>query len=314
MERALRTYLKRFRCLLEYAALRLLCAGVARTRWNRAQRWGELLGEMASYLMASERRRALQNLAMVFPRRSPGDIHKLARSSWRNLGMMVTEFMQASRLSAQELWKNMTVLHEENLQKALAQGRGVLVHYGHFPNWELIGLGMSAKGYPVGVIAQTLGNPYLDRWSVRLRSRFGETVFERHSSLSTWGGWLRKNGILAVLTDQRVRRGMTVPFLGHLAQTSTFTALLAFKYRSPIVPLRSWREGQRIIFDFDPPLHCTREHPELSQDIRAWVVRLNRHLENSILAHPESWLWMHHRWKRHGPFYVEPVEQETSLA
>ena len=82
---------------LEYAALMLLVAIVRAMPVDTAARvsariWGFVAPRLRRH------QRALDNLAIAFPEKSPAERDAIARAMWANLGRVMAETMQIDRL------------------------------------------------------------------------------------------------------------------------------------------------------------------------------------------------------------------------
>src|SRR4029453_8425794 len=64
----------------------------------------------------------------------------------------------------------------EHLEDAYACGKGVIILTGHLGAWELMGMAHGSKGFPLGVIARRLDNPYLNVLLEKLRTSTGNFV------------------------------------------------------------------------------------------------------------------------------------------
>ena len=62
---------------------------------------------------------------------------------------------------------------EARYHAAKAAGRGVIFVTPHLGNWEMLAFAMSAIVEPIAYLARPLDNPLLDRYTSRVRSRFG---------------------------------------------------------------------------------------------------------------------------------------------
>jgi KDO2-lipid IV(A) lauroyltransferase len=107
---------------------------------------------------------------------------------------------------------------------------------------------------------------------------------------------LKSGGTIAMLTDQKHREGMAIPFFGRDAMTVTGPAVLSLRTGAALTPVTMVRtKGARFAMAFHAPLQVARVG-EKEADIRAILVAISKALEEAIRAHPEQWLWAHNRW------------------
>jgi lauroyl/myristoyl acyltransferase len=59
-----------------------------------------------------------------------------------------------------------------------------------------------------------LNNTYLDRWYRKQRQARGAALYSRRDGFHKPVDFVRSGGMLAVLADQKMRQGPSVPFMG----------------------------------------------------------------------------------------------------
>ena len=102
-----------------------------------------------------------------------------------------------------------------------------------------------------------------------------------------------------MLVDQapeRARAVMACPFLGRTAYVDLSPALLAQRFRCPLVAVFPLRlrdgtytlESAGTLYPPGRPSHSWAE--DAMRQVTAW-------LEQFVRTHPEQWLWLHRRWK-----------------
>jgi len=256
-------------------------------------RIGKTLGDLLWRFDRKGREIALRNLSSSFPGRSSGEIRKIARLCYRNIGMNIAEFGRFSSLTRSELMRMVRLEGRENLDRALSLGKGVLLLTAHFGNWELLGAALAAHGYKVNAIVRELRVKRLDRIVNSLRSAVGFRPFPRERGLKSALLSLKRNQILALLADIDTRsEGVFVDFFGRPAYTPVGPVLISMKTGAPIVPAFIAREGKRHRIFIGEPVRPTG-------DVRADTQRLTGMVEGFIRRYPHQWIWMHRRWREH---------------
>jgi KDO2-lipid IV(A) lauroyltransferase len=101
---------------------------------------------------------------------------------------------------------------------------------------------------------------------------------------------------MAMLVDQKMNDGISVPFLGLDAMTAPAVAQLAYRYECPLVPGRVERlGGAHFRVSFYPPLEKP-DSGDRQADIEALMGMVNATLGDWVRERPEQWLWIHNRW------------------
>jgi Kdo2-lipid IVA lauroyltransferase/acyltransferase len=109
---------------------------------------------------------------------------------------------------------------------------------------------------------------------------------------------LKEEGRVGMLIDQRVKphEGIAVPFFGTPCWTSPLRARLALPTGAPIVPafgdhLPGGRYAMRLLAPIVP------DGAETDESARALTERCLEVVTEAIRLRPESWFWLHERWK-----------------
>ena len=100
---------------------------------------------------------------------------------------------------------------------------------------------------------------------------------------------IKNGGFFAILADQRFRKGLHLPFLGHPAWTSPVPAEMALKYDIPLIPAYATRQDDGT---FSIELEDPIPHSTAAEMMQMTLTSL----EQRIRAHPDQWYWFHNRW------------------
>ncbi len=261
---------------------------------------GRGLGRLAGQLRP-RRRMIMEHLRMAFgEERDEAELQAIARGFYEHV---FRTFFEVLRLGA---WSRDTVLARtelegsEHLDAALAQGHGAIVISGHLGNWEIGGTALCRRGYPMTVVSQPQRHSLFQDYLAELRLRHGMALIPL-TSLRDCFTTLRENRALALMIDQRVRKGgVIVPFFGHPASCPPGPAAIALKTGAPVISIAT----KRLLEPGGPPRHRVRISPPIplidtgdrEADILANTARHQREIEEAIRRLPEQWLWTHRRW------------------
>ena len=268
---------------------------------------GAGLGRIGYYLVRRHRHIALANLSRVYPQQGRSWRNAKARESFAELGRTCFEFPHVFLRSKAFLLSRVEVQGEEILREAMKQNKGVFIAAAHHSNWELGGLMLSVLGYHVHVIYRPLKNRFLGAYLSRCRERFGARMESRLQGLRWLPKALRQGDAVAVMIDQHMSQGTPVPFLGHMASTTTMPAAFVLRQQTPVIGVALERKGKGFHFILR---FWHIEMPEFGEDKQANMVHVMQTICDSfapvIHARPELWLWLHRRWL--------VLEQEEEIA
>ncbi len=282
--------------------MRLLVGVVGLLPWAALPALARRLGFWAGLLATRRSQLVLDNIRSAFPGLGSREHQEIAGQFWRNITLTVLEIMRGCSSGRDWVQGHVQLENPQVLDEALKEGRGILLHCGHFANWETTGLGIAVHGYPMVVIARTQNNPYIDRWYNSKRCRFGVETFNHHQAVRETQDLLGRNGILAILMDQNLYKGgIFVDFFGRPAATTTITALLHYRTQSPIVGAYMCRREGRTYVRFErlelPVWNDSISRKEKALRLTQW---LTSKIEEWVRQEPANWLWGHNRWKRTG--------------
>lgn len=291
--------MKKLKFLLEYALARLLAFLFSLLPWRALPAIAKFSSFFLPYVLPTRRAIVTRNLAQAFPEKSVGERQAIAHEFWRRIILTGLEFLKSTGGVTDWLKENVFLENVKALDDALAQGKGVLIHTGHFGNWELAGLAIPQAGYALCGVGRRQRNPYFDSWLNSLRSRFGMKVFNHHQAARETLSSLRANSCLAILIDHNLYQGgIFVDFFGRPASTTTLTALLHLKLGSPIIGFYPYRKNGKHYMRFEAIPTSAGQASDRDEAARQITRQLTAKMEDWIREDPANWLWGHDRWKR----------------
>jgi Kdo2-lipid IVA lauroyltransferase/acyltransferase len=249
---------------------------------------------------------AYENLRRAFgDRYTDAEIDQIVYAMWVHLFRTVTEIVQAPRKLHLYSYRRIVKFADfTRTNEAICSGRRVLMLGGHFGNWE-IGTSMFGMwGFPMGVVAREMDNPYLHEWFLRQRELTGHRMLLKSGDFDEMVHLLQKGGNLGLLCDQDAGpRGVFVDFFGVPASTFKSIALLALEYDALIMIGYSIRlpdaEGDAFWPRFELGCEAVIDPREIkSSDPVGEITQLyTAALERAIRRAPEQYFWVHRRWK-----------------
>ncbi len=283
----------------EYAALRTIATVLRPFGFRAASAVGAVLGGLGWWPLRIRAARVERTIRACFPELPDARVREIARESYRGLGRVAMESIILSRAEKAEV---LAVFDESPtfhvLERAFAQGRGVIMVAGHLGNWELSAAYMTARGLPVDAIAMHMANPLSDAFFKRTRERFGMRVLFADESVRAIPRALRDGRGVGFLSDQSAKglASTVVPFFGRPARTPRGAAVFALKGDLPMVFVAALRQpsGRYVMHFEDVPL-ARADDKEAAID--ATVLRFTQVLERLVREHPEQYFWQHRRWK-----------------
>ena len=272
-------------------ALRGLISTLLRLPYEtRVQMMGSALrraiGPLTGY-----RKRAEENLAIIYPDMGVIDRRQLAEACCDNFGRTIIE-----NYSWEEFGERLGSIEASGaglapLAEAAQDHRPVIFVTGHFGNHEAPRQVLTRMGHTIGGLYRPMQNPYFNDHYAKTMTSWGGPVFAQ-GRRGTMGfvRHLRDGGMGTLLFDVAAP-GARLPFLGEPARTSLSSAEIALKLDALIIPYFGVRKSDGLSFDVEleaPIKHTTPED---------MLLQMNARLEAQIARNPAQWFWIHRRWK-----------------
>ncbi len=270
--------------------------------------FGSALGEILHMLHAPRRRIAYLNISRCFPLLPAREHRRLTRAHFRSLGQSLLDFGIAWWGSERRIKRLVRWTGREHYDRAVAQGRHVILLVPHFIGLEICGVRLSID-LPIVDIFRHPDNELIRVAMERARTRFQARLIEHIRGLVPVVKQLNAGYPLYYLPDQDPGRRSSsfVPFFG--IPTATFNVLgrIAEMTNSVVIPClpRQLPFGAGYEIVFKPPLD---NFP--TRDAVADTTRMNRAIEECVREVPAQYFWVHKRFKTRPPgepdFYKRP--------
>lgn len=284
----LRYLLEAFALLILVGIFRLLPLDTASALGGKITQW---LGPLTK-----AHRTGLKNLARIYPEMPEAERQAIVLQAWNNLGRVAGEFPY---ISSPGFAKRFHFVGLEHLEAARAKGKAILFYSAHYGNWEISTRAARELGAPITLIYRHANNPWVDKMIIRIR---GEMFFAFHEKGVQGSREIMKameSGThLAMLVDQKMNDGISLPFMGQPAMTAPALARFSLKYGSPMVGCRVERvKGAYFRITFSPAIY-TDPQEERHKAISDAMLSVNQEISRWIHESPGQWLWMHNRWPK----------------
>jgi len=252
---------------------------------------------------------AYKNLSNVFPDMTHEEKLQLLRKVYlqftRTFGVVF--ILHRPKLAA--LIENAVITGREEIEKALLEGRGIILTTIHASWFEAYFAWFNKSGLPTTLIYQRQSNLLSDAYFIRQRNRYGTSLQHLCSGegMKACEDALSDNRLLIVSLDQSYRnKGTEVLFFNKPLRCAKGTAILRLRTGAPVFTSVYYMEEGKLHIDFEPvDLPEYKETNEHSiQDISTKCIQL---YEPFISTFPEQWFSLFHRlWSKKG---YQPVKR-----
>lgn len=288
---------------VQYGAMRGAFALFGALGFRAASNFGARMG-LFGYAPLKIRRRVVERqIEAAFPDWKPDQVRATARAAYESLGRSSIETAVMSRCSREEILSLFDPCDSwDVVERAMGQGKGVIIVAGHLGNWELSGAYLAARGVDLEAVTRRQENPLFDAYLSRTRLRLGMKPIYDGDAVRRVPRALRNKAAVAFVMDQGAAglASTWVPFFGRQAKTPRGAATFALRLGSPIVFIVALRkpDGRFTVHFEEVPV---RETGDKNADVDRIVADCTRVLERWVRRAPEQYFWHHRRWKHQQP-------------
>ncbi len=289
-----------FQHRVELNSMRAMFAALSKLDWARACAVGESLGELGYRPLGIRREVVEKQIAAAFPDKTPDQVIRIARASYRHLGRNAVEAALISRKGSKHVLDLVEHVEGwEHIERAISGGSGAIGVAAHHGNWEILGAFLAAKGLKPQVIVRGMDNTLFEDYLNANREKLGLEVVHDASAVRAMTKSLRSGRFICLLADQGVLglASSFVPFFGRPAKTPRGFAVFALRFEVPVCFMDVVRQPNgkfRAIFE---PIETERTGDK-ERDIDTMVARYSQILEKWVRQYPEQYFWQHRRWRR----------------
>lgn len=246
--------------------------------------------------LSKHHQRIVKNLDLAFPDMSADKKSKIAKESWTNIAKIPYDFFMARYTPYKMKLEISGLEHLEALKKS---GQNAIFFSGHNACWEIFRVAAHQQGIDIAIIYRAFNNPMFDAYARRFMDHGFASIFQKNPlGVRKMIEHVRNNGHVLILNDQRLSKGVSVPFFNHNALTAPSAAELAMKYDLPLIPVfvtrKGWGDYKIIIY---PEIKIVSKITDRKTKIHAALSEMNKIFETHIQQYPHEWFWLHQRWK-----------------
>lgn len=256
---------------------------------------------------------AYKNLSTVFPEMDHQAKIRLLRRVYLQFTRTFGLVFILHRKSLTKLVKNTRITGRDKLDKALKEGKGVILTTIHASWFEAYFAWFNLTGLPTSLIYKKQSNPLSDEFFVRQRRHFGTSLeqLSSYEGMTVYQQALDRNRLLIVSLDQSYSgTGTSVRFFENQLACARGTALLHLRTGAPVMTSVYYMRDGEMHIDFDTvdlPQY-TEINEQNIQDISTRCIRL---YEPFVRQYPEQWFSLFHRlWSKTGYEKVSRSFQE----
>lgn len=286
--------------MLIYWSVRIVSALLAVLPVRFSYALAGLIGEAYCLARPSHSRWAAYNLARVLhePETSPY-VRKMARKSFGNYARVLVDFFRLPHVSHEEILSQASIVGVENLARAAAGGKGLIVITAHMGSWDRAGALVTGYGHRATALVDTFSPPQLDAWVTRMRDKFGMTALavEKPGVLREMYRTLRRGDAVLFVVDRPEFAGVPVTFFGERTGLPAGVAQVALRTGCGIAIGGLFRKpGNRTYTGFVELITPSPPSGDHAADVQALTQQIVHYLEAWIVQYPDQWYMFRPMW------------------
>ena len=275
-----------------YGTYRLLgglyMTGLAMENFPASMRTGWLL-----YVLSPRLGRVLtDNIRhVVGPDASESQVRVLVRQACVNINKSHYDLFRVGRLTDDEVKELVRVEGWENLEQALALGRGAIVFSAHLGNVDLVMQFSVVRGMPAWAPVQRIQPERLFQYTLKLRTSHGLKLIPTDEPMMGLFRALKRGQLVALPADRDVGgSSRIIDFFGSPTRLPDGSVRVALRTGAPLVPAFALRlPDDSFLAQIEPALDLPRTGDE-EADVAAGMEMVVASVERQIARHPEQWL------------------------
>ena len=255
--------------------------------------------------MTRRHKRALGNLELAFPDKTPEEREAIAMDMWDNLGRVAAETMHIDRL-LDEAAERFELESDFFIHRYKDKMGSIIVCGMHYGNWEIAAWPLTLCNANMAGVYRLVKNPYVDDYLQskrgdlypsglisRGRSAVQEAGFDTARLLSNH---IRDGGRLGFLADRYDGRGLEVPFFGQKAKSNSFPATLARRFGPRLWMGRCMRVGRATKFRVKVREIKVPRTDDYEADVLWLTAAIQAQYEEWIREAPGQYMWINRRF------------------
>lgn len=257
-----------------------------------------LLGRLACRLNSRQRNRLLENYRHVLGPEAPAaQVESLARRAFSYLAVGYLDLLRAPVLKQRS--SSVADFDPVNLDAGLKSGRGAILVTAHIGNWDLAGVFLTARGYPLSAVVEPIPEGWTKTFDRYRRVAEMETIpIPDHRAINSA---IERGRILTLVADRDLTgRGILCPSFDARRSFPRGPAAYALKHNLPVLIgyfVFQNRPGRPPYLGIIEEPIWPRPTGRMDADIENLTRLIARHLNRIIASYPDQWLAFRAGWQ-----------------
>jgi len=259
-----------------------------------------------------------RNLARVAgPNTSRSELEQLVREGMRSYARYWLETFRLPAMDKKKVLSRVRTDGAENVESALAAGKGAVFALPHSGNWDIAGLWLVDRGHPFATVAERLQPESLFDKFVAYRESLGMEVLPLTGGgrppMDVLAERLEAGNAICLVADRDLsRKGIEVTFFGEKTRMPGGPAMLAATTGAALVPVHLYFDGPGWGQWIGEPIDLGAG--DLRSRIHVGTQALADNFARRIALYPSDWHMLQKLWLADvDPDRIAPTEDVVPL-
>jgi lauroyl/myristoyl acyltransferase len=254
-----------------------------------------VIGDAIYFFWPRVRRNMIKAVAALLHKpENDFEVWKTARRCLRNFAKYVVDTFRYAHPQPAFFAKNFKYSGRENLDAALAEGKGIILVSFHLGNLDLGIKALGSAGYPINAIVENWQSNQLDAFLQHPREKAGAKLIKVKEASSNLLEVLRKNEILALMIDSpNCVNGVKVRLGGKWAFLPTGPAIMALRTGARLIPCGLVRTSNTTFEGIIGKPIEIKPSGKLAEDLRVITQDTTDALVNITVRFIDQWFIFH---------------------
>lgn len=252
-------------------------------------------GDVMYYLWPRGRRNMIKSIAAVLSKdvNSP-EVRRNARYGMRNYCKFIIDMLRYAYPKNGVFERDIELSGTENIDNALAEGKGVIIVGLHMGNLDLGIRALSHAGYPINAVVQNMESGQVDRFIQKPRACSGVKLIGASNGILQTLDVLKRNEAIAMMIDgPGYGKGILVKLGNKNITVPSGMAALALRTGAKILPCGLIRSANTKFHGIVSKPVQFKPTGDMVEDARDLTQRTVRELEGMARIFADQWYIFH---------------------
>lgn len=249
------------------------------------------------YVFGYRKKVVLHNLNIAFPNKSQKEKNRICKDFFH---LFIDTFIETIKLISisEKQFKKRIEFNAEPLQKAIASGKSIQLHSGHFLNYEFMNLGIALYKQDctwLGIYHK-LSNPAFNKIILDMRSKFGTTLISTQEFKNRFHIYSQQQYLIGLAADQNPSNPLNAYWTTFFNQKTAFVKgpEKGAKLKDTAILMIYIQPTKRGYYKLE--IEALTDTPKETPD--GFITNsLASFIEKKVAHYPANYLWSHKRWK-----------------